>query len=66
MLLRECVVITFSRLGINRVWLSMLLLVNWKRKLDFSLSRPASAGSFSTPGLNTAFTHGTPLLPASR
>ena len=69
-----CVVITFSRLGINRVWLPILLVVSRTGKINFPcpcsrlrvrvrLSHPASARSFSTPRLKLVLTHGTPLLP---
>ena len=33
-----CVVITFSRLDVNRVWLPILLVVSWTRKTEFFLS----------------------------
>ena len=33
-----CVVITFSRLGINRVWLPILLVVSSTGKTEFALS----------------------------
>ena len=61
-------VITLSRVWINRVWLPILLVVSWTGKMSFSLSpvrawefglarrvrpsHPASARSFPTPRLN--------------
>ena len=76
-ILTRIIFVTFSRLGINQVWLPILLVVSWTEILPVSVrawelglaslvrtSRPALARSFSTPRLNLVLTYGT-LLPLS-
>ena len=71
-----CMIITYSRVWINRVWLPILLVVSWTWKINISLSPfapwefalarrvrpscPASACSFSILRLNLVPTHGIP------
>ena len=73
-LLYVCMVITYSRVWINRIRLTMLLAVSWTGKINIPLSsyvpenlvsrhglfRPASACSLSIVRLNLVLTNGIP------